>query len=173
MEKSVWRTPNEDEKNRIMLWAEKDRRSNIRFPLVCLIVLVIGFMIGIIAAVIHHQPFIPLLIIGGIIFIILVVFNVMNCLTENAKVKQISDGEARIVDAQIKSVKLKSLGRHTYYKVVTASYYDGQSTKTTDFVVSKKMFKVAQTCKSGIVVRFAEDSPIKRHLLFIPNEKHK
>ena len=171
-----WRVPNDEEKELALYWIKRNRTGNIKFPIVCFLVLLIGIVADIIVTYIFKPEYktinfrlllvlLPfLVIIGG--------FNIYNMITEIQKVRMISQGEFQIIDAKVQYVGQKRMARYAYMDVVEASYHTGFGAKPTTFSASRKVQKKTKVGDDGYVIRFLNGNLwTKKSLVFIPKSK--
>lgn len=153
-----FRKPSEGEKEEILFRLTRERRSNIAWPLGCLIAVAAGTAALTIGTLITGNFHPEMIIFLCVLMLPTLFFTIKNTMTENEKIRRIKDGDALIADAVVKSVGRMRLAPRTVQDVAEVEFADGDNLRSRTFVISKRIRKYVESGSRGYVIRYSESS---------------
>ena len=173
MNNSNWRIPDEKERKIALYWIKRNSNGNISFPMGCFLFLLTGVIAFLVASYFFAPENLakvgPFILIFGFFLSFIGWFSIYNLITEIQKVRLVSKGDFKIIDAKVQFVGRKRMSKYSYMNVVEASYHSGFGAKPTTFSVSRAIKKKTKAGDIGYVISFPNgNSWTKKSLVFIP-----
>ncbi len=162
--------PEKEEIKVILPWLQKERKSNILFPLMCVIAVFAGTVVFSVFGILNNAPVLMPVLLIGILLIPSIIIVVKNTLTENEKVKRLKDGDVLITSARVLDTGLKRMARYSYVHCADVEYIDEGHKVTQEFVISKRISKRIKAGDTGYVIKYSAQNNkwLDNKLVFLP-----
>ena len=163
--------PDKEERAAVIAWLKRERRSNILFPWICVSIVFVAATILTIVGILRNES--GAYVSASLIVLLLspsAMFCIKNTLTENEKVKRLSDGDALIAEAKVLDCGVKRISPHAYLKCVETEYYDEGKMMFQTIVVSKRISRKVKPGDRGFVIKYSasENKWLNKTLVFVP-----